>query len=104
MPQARGERRARAPRRPDLAAKLEEKFGASPELRWDDADGVEEDEEDFVLPLYEPAGAGALAAERVVIVGAGPAGLSAALYAARAPGSSPWSSRRPRAVSSWARA
>ena len=68
----------------DLAAKLEEKFGASPELRWDDADGVEEDEEDFVLPLYEPAGAGALAAERVVIVGAGPAGLSAALYAARA--------------------
>ena len=49
------------------------------ELEEDDED--EEEEEESELPLYRPHGQ---FAERVVIVGAGPGGLSAAVYAARA--------------------
>ena len=48
-----------------------------------DEEDEEDDEEDDegALPLYRPHGQ---FAERVVIVGAGPGGLSAAVYAARA--------------------
>ena len=52
---------------------------ARKELEEEDEDEDEEDES--ALPLYRPHGQ---FAERVVIVGAGPGGLSAAVYAARA--------------------
>ena len=53
---------------------------ARKELEEEDEDDDEEDDEG-ALPLYRPHGQ---FAERVVIVGAGPGGLSAAVYAARA--------------------
>ena len=53
---------------------------ARKELEEEDEEDDEEDDEG-ALPLYRPHGQ---FAERVVIVGAGPGGLSAAVYAARA--------------------
>ena len=49
-------------------------------MEEEDEEDDEEDDEG-ALPLYRPHGQ---FAERVVIVGAGPGGLSAAVYAARA--------------------
>ena len=65
----------------DLAfAASEAAESARRELEEEDEEDDEEDDEG-ALPLYRPHGQ---FAERVVIVGAGPGGLSAAVYAARA--------------------
>lgn len=48
------------------------------------AEADEEEEEEEGLPIYEPRKVWGEYAERVVVLGGGPAGLSAAVYAARA--------------------
>lgn len=66
--------------KPNLELATLEELKAEITKRRENMEEEQDEEEDFTLPAYKPSSF----IERVVIIGAGPAGLAAAVYASRA--------------------